>query len=252
MPGDSRQYRRLLGFSNQEKLKKFFKFTDIIIINWDKIERQNQRLKEIFSSINRAINVVARWDNMEQINNEIDNAYTIIRENNILDHLNNYGRYREDMYYSWMRGYVVCKYFTPALARIFNVEPEMIRTVGHDSLSNVETFSRSPVADLEITIDDKRIRLEIQSGFTGQNDIKEHKVNEASRVFRNEGILTYVVHFDLFNGMMAIIDVTNIDDDDLHWETRNQMEGQRVFAIPTDAFRWFLPNEVPQYTDILY
>lgn len=253
MPFNSREYRKQLGFTNQEKLKKFFKFTDSQYINWEKIEGQNQRLKEIFSSINGAIHPSVKHENMDEINQEIDTAYNIIRNNNVICRLNNYGRYPEDVYYNWMRGYTVCKYFTPALSLLFGVEQDDIQTVGHDSLTNIETFSQSPVADLEINVNDNRIRLEIQSGYTGgKNDIKFHKVQEARRVFTEEEILTYVVHFDLFNGTVAIVNITNINDSNTHWETRNEMEGQKVFAIPSEAFKWFIPNEVPNYSDILF
>ncbi len=151
-----------------------------------------------------------------------------------------------------MRGYIICKFFTPALSQIFGVQEDSIKTVGHDSLSEIETFSKSPVADLELEIDSKTIRLEIQSGYTGVNDIKEHKVREAKRAYEQEQVYSYVVHFDLFNGTMAIVDITNINDNSVHWETRSQMEGQRVFAIPNEAFRWFLLDDIPNYLDILY
>lgn len=250
MPFDSKNYRRQLGFTNKKELEKHFKATDIVSINWDKIERYNQRIKDMFRKINHTINPCVRWNNMSRIDREIDIAYDIIRENNILPRMNNYGRYPEDLYYNWMRGYIVCKYFTPALAMIFNVSEESIRTVGHDNLMEIETFSQSPVADLEITIDGTIVRLEIQSGYTGINDIKAHKIREAHRAFYQERILSYVVHFDLFNGTMAIVDITDIEEDNM--VPRSQMEGQLVFAIPDEAFRWFLPDEPPYYLDILF
>lgn len=252
MPFDSRNYRRKLGFTNQTTLKKHFKATDIVSINWDKIEKCNQRLKEIFQEINQAVNQSVHWENLSPIQNEIDSAYLVMKENNIFPRLNNNGRSPEDLYYNWMRGYIVCKFFTPALSQIFGVQEDSIKTVGHDSLSEIETFSKSPVADLELEIDSKTIRLEIQSGYTGVNDIKEHKVREAKRAYEQEQVYSYVVHFDLFNGTMAIVDITNINDNSVHWETRSQMEGQRVFAIPNEAFRWFLLDDIPNYLDILY
>ena len=65
-------------------------------------------------------------------------------------------------------------------------------------------------------------------------------------------MLSYVVHFDLFNGTMAIVEITDIDENNIHWVTRAQMEGQRVFSIPDEAFRWYIPDELPYYLDILY
>ncbi len=252
MPFNSKEYRRKLGFTNQATLKKHFKATDIISVNWDKIEKCNERLKEIFVEINGVVHPSIQWKSIKLIHDEIDNAYSIMRKNNIFPRLNNFGRYPEDMYYNWMRGYVVCKYFTPALSAIFGVAEDSIKTVGHDSLTEIETFSQSPVADLELALDNKTVRLEIQSGYTGTNDIKEHKVREAKRAYRQEQVYSYVVHFDLFNGTMAIVDITNIDDNSIHWEIRTQMEGQRVFAIPDEAFRWFIPESVPNYLDILF
>lgn len=249
---NDKPFRKELGFTNKEKLKQYYKATDKVFVNWDKIEWFNDRIKEIFVSLNKVIHSSIRWENINIINAELDCAYTTMRDNNIFSSLNNNGRYPEDVYYNWMRGYIVCKFFAPALASVFNVPVTSIRTVGHDSLTNIETFSRSPVADLEIVIDDQTIRLEIQSGFTGVNDIKEHKVNEAKRAFLQEHIISYVVHFDLFNGTMAIVDITNIDNKSIHWVTRYQMEGKRVFAIPPEAFRWYLLEAPPNYSDILF
>lgn len=252
MPFDSRDYRRRLGYTNQAALKKHFKATDIVSVNWNKIELCNQRLKDMFREIDQVVHPSIRWKNTDVIDYEIDRAYAIMRENNIFPRLNNYGRYPEDVYYNWMRGYIVCKYFAPALAIIFGVPKESIRTVGHDSLTDIDTFSQSPVADLEITIANAIVRLEIQSGYTGVNDIKAHKVREASRAYHQDHMLSYVVHFDLFNGTMAIVDITDIDENNIHWVTRAQMEGQRVFSIPDEAFRWYIPDELPYYLDILY
>lgn len=252
MPFDSKAFRRAMGFSNQTVLKKYYKARDVVSINWSKVEQLNERLKAIFDTINGAIHPSIRWNSMDAIYAEIDNAYDIMRQNDILPRLNNHGRYPEDVYYNWMRGYIVCKFFAPALAAVFDIPEGTIRTVGHDSLSDVETFSQSPVADLELNIDNQTVRLEVQSGYTGVNDIKAHKVREAQRAFIDEQVLSFVVHFDLFNGTAAIVNITNIDEDSMHWEARSQMEGQRVFAIPKDAFRWFLPDEPPCYMDILF
>ena len=74
MPFNSRNYRRKLGFTNQTTLKKHFKATDIVSINWDKIEKCNQRLKEIFQEINQAVNQSVHWEHLNPIQNEIDSA----------------------------------------------------------------------------------------------------------------------------------------------------------------------------------
>ncbi|HZJ78744.1 MAG TPA: restriction endonuclease [Clostridia bacterium] len=252
MSFNSREYRNKLGFTNQATLKKYFKATDIISINWDKIKKYNQRLKNIFMGINCAVHEDIRLSDVSTIDAIVDDAYQILSSSNIISRLNNYGRTPEDVYYSWMRGYVVCKYFSKALSLVFNIPQEEIRSVGQDQLTNIGTFSQSPIADLEITVDDKIIRLEVQSGFTGANDIKRHKVQEARRIFNQSCTYSYVIHFDLFNGAVAIIDISNIEDDNMNWEHRSQFEDQVVFAIPGNAFKWFLPNPPPSYSDILF
>ena len=85
----------------------------------------------------------------------------------------------------------------------------------------------------------------MQSGFQGINDINEHKVREAKRNFLEQKIKTLVIHFDIFNGQVAFVDISNIADDDLHWITRQQMEGQSVFNIEQNYFKWKLQVKPP-------
>ncbi len=134
------------------------------------------------------------------LQNTLLNIYQIIKDQNILEKLNNQGRRKEEVYFSWMRGFLVCEYFKEALATIFGVSVEKIRNIGEDDFSNIEVFKRTPGADLQIA----QTRLEIQSGFQGVNDIKEHKVREAKRVFENQKQETLVMHVDLFNGQVAL------------------------------------------------
>ena len=122
-----------------------------------------------------------------------------MKENNIIPRLNNYGRLPEDVYYNWMRGYAVIEFFSGTLADVFGVSKGSIRAVGDNRLTNIDTFSKSPTADLEITLNKDIVRLEVQSGFTGINDIKAHKVRKARDMFNNKTffhisfILTYLM-----------------------------------------------------------
>lgn len=150
-----------------------------------------------------------------------------------------------------MRGYAVCEFFSKALSIVFDVPQDSIKTVGNDKLTDINTFSKSPTADLEIELERKAIRLEIQSGFTGTNDIKRHKVDEAKRMFSSNNVLTYVVHFDLFNGKAAIIDISSISDDNVNWEHRQQFEDQIVFSIPTEDFKWAITDAPVIYKNII-
>lgn len=175
-----RTFRTSLGFTNQETLKKYFKAKDLRIINWEKINQYNIRLKDICEKINTALFDEIKIENIDDITNKIDEAFNIMRDNNIIQHLNNQGRNPEDVYYNWMRGYLVCEMFVPAIAKIFDISISEISHIGHDDLTNLETFTRAATADLEVTtVDGTKVRLEMQSGYTGINDIKRSKIIEA-------------------------------------------------------------------------
>lgn len=94
------------------------------------------------------------------------------------------------------------------------------------------------------------MRLEVQSGFQGINDIKEHKVREARAVFEQDKLKTIVLHFDIFNGQVAFVDISCIEDNDLNWITRQQMEGQSVFNIEQNYFKWLLKDKPPKFEEI--
>lgn len=250
MPTD-REFRVKLGYSNAEKLKKYYKGKDIVEINWKKIKQYNSRIKDIFQKLNAVVHKSIRYENLTSFNLKIDNAYKILKDNNIIPQLNNNGRNPEDVYYNWMRGYAVCEFFSKALSVVFEVSQDSIKTVGKDKLTDIKTFSKSPTADLEIKLENKTVRLEIQSGFTGTNDIKRHKFDEAKRMVSSKGIHTYVVHFDLFNGNAAVIDISSISDKNVNWVHRQEFENQIVFSVPSEFFKWSLTDAPVNYKDIL-
>lgn len=164
-----------------------------------------------------------------------------MKNNDILEKLNNQGRRKEEVYFSYLRGFLICEYFKEAICDIFNTDISQILHIGEDDFSSLETFKRTPKADLQI----QNTRIEMQSGFQGINDIKEHKVREAKRNFIEERIQTLVIHFDIFNGQVAFVDISNIPSDDLNWITRQQMEGQSVFNIEQNYFKWLLKDKPP-------
>ena len=252
MPLTDREYRKKLGFTNQNALKKYFKFTDQTIVNWDRIEQANERLKDMFIKLNTVVNEQIRQDYMAEFIEKFAATYETLKDSNIIPRLNNFGRTPDDVYYNWMRGRLVCEFFLKALSKIFLVPECAICCIGNDNLMDVSTFSQTATADLEITTVHGRLRLEVQSGFTGINDIKRHKVLEARKVLDQQGIPSYVVHFDLFNGKAALINISSIEDTSIHWEHRAQLEDQTVFSIPHDAFCWDLTEPPPYYTGILY
>lgn len=239
---DFTQYRRNLGFSSQQHFKEFLSAKDIKpCIDFAYIYSLNDRLCEIFYCINK---IYYKPIDMEYfLQNTLFNAFNLMKNNGILEKLNNQGRRKEEVYFSWMRGYLICEYFKEAICDIFNIDISQILHIGEDDFSLPETFKRTPRADLQI----QNIRIEIQSGFQGINDIKEHKVREASRNFKEKNIQTLVMHFDIFNGQVAFVDISEIPSDDVHWITRQQMEGQSVFNIEQNYFKWLLFEKPPHY-----
>jgi len=248
-----RQYRQKLGFGNQADVKNFFGAKDIVpTVDLNYLKLLNKRLYEIVDRINSVVSNEAKLSDIDAFKKEhIDRTFEIMRTNDILPVLNNLGRRPEQVYFSWMRGYVVSNFFLKALGLVFEVDTEKIDLIGDDDLKNVETFKKTPKADLEIRLNGKKkVRVEMQSGFTGTNDIKQHKVLEAKRVFREEDTPSLAIHIDLYNGQVAFVKLDEIEDGDVNWITRQQMEGQTVFNIDQNNFVWKITEPPIKYKEI--
>lgn len=242
-----KEYRKELGFTNQGDVKKFFAGKDIMpTVDYNYIELLNTRLIQIIKKINLIVSDDIKVAEIDKFCNEkIELVCHQLKAHNIIPKLNNQGRRPEQVYFSWMRGYIISNYFLRALSKIFVVPLQNISLIGDDDLDNIESFKRTPTADLEILLaNGKRIRIEVQSGFQGINDIKQHKVLEAKNTFQTDGISSLAIHFDLFNGQVAFIELSTIQDNNVNWITRQQMEGQTVFNIDQNYFLWKL-NETP-------
>jgi hypothetical protein len=247
-----REYRNLLGFSNQDNVKKFFGAKDITpLVDYDYIKLLNNRLIEIILKINTLVVDEIKNDDVDVFcKDNICSVFEKLKENEILPRLNNQGRRPEEVYFSWMRGFVISNYFLKALTKIFDVSLDNIILIGDDDFQNIESFKRTPKADLQITLGNVKIRVEMQSGFQGINDIKQHKVLEAKRIKREENISSMVIHFDLFNGQVAFVRLDEIEDNSINWITRQQMEGQTVFNIDQNYFIWKLTELPPKYNEM--
>ena len=248
-----RRYRQNLGFANQTDVKNFFGAKDITpTVDFNYIKLLNKRLCDIVNKVNGVVvNEIKVADLAAFKKDHISRTFTIMKESGILPILNNQGRRPEQVYFSWMRGFVISNYFLKALGLIFGVDTSKIDLIGDDDLKSIETFKRTPKADLEIKLNGKeKIRIEMQSGFTGINDIKQHKVLEAKRVFRDDGMHTFAIHIDLYNGQVAFIKLDEIEDDSVNWITRQQMEGQTVFNIDQNYFVWKITESPIKYKEI--
>ena len=248
-----KDYRIKLGFTNQQGVKRFFAGKDIIpTVDFNYIALFNERLLKIIEKIDELADDSIKVNDLDLFCKEnVDLVFQKLKENDIISKLNNQGRRPEQVYFSWMRGYIISNYFLKALSLVFEVDMEDIDLIGDDNLIEIDTFKRTPKADLEVNLKDgQKIRLEIQSGFQGINDIKQHKVIEAQGLYREKQISSLAVHFDLFNGQVAFVKLNNIKDDNVNWITRQQMEGKTVFNIDQNYFIWKLTEEPPRFSDL--
>lgn len=248
-----KEYRQKLGFTNQQDIKKFFAGKDIVpTVDFNYIALFNNRLIEIIKKMDELLDASIKTEDLNTFCSEnVSSVFKTLKENDIIPKLNNQGRRPEQVYFSWMRGYIISNYFLRALSLIFEVNIEDIDLIGDDDLINIDTFKRTPKADLEVNLkNSEKIRLEIQSGFVGVNDIKQHKVLEAKRIFQEKNISSLAIHFDLFNGQVAFVKLDEIEDDNVNWITRQQMEGQTVFNIDQNYFIWKLTEKPPKFLDL--
>lgn len=249
-----KEYRKQLGFSNQSNAKDYLAAKDIKpAINYKYINSLNKRISDIIRKINATIHHSLRRndrDIRQFCGEHISNTYDVIKKSKIIPRLNNHNRRSEEVLFSWLRGFFVCEYFTPSIAKIFDIKLDSIYSIGADDLRNVEMFKRRPTADLSIVVNSQRTRIEVQSGFQDINDIKEHKVREARLIYEEKNEPTICIHYDLFNGQVAFVRLDSIAPNDIHFVTRQQMEGQSVFSIDQNYFKWRLLDEAPHFEDL--
>lgn len=251
--GCFKKYRQKLGFSNQTDVKNFFRAKDITqTIDLNYIKLLNERLYCVVEKINNIVTEDVKIDNLIFFKKQyIDNTFNIMKDKGVLKLFNNQGRRPEQVYYSWMRGYVLLNYFLKAISFIFEVDISKINLIGDDDFKNIKTFKRTPKADLEINLNEKeKIRIEMQTGYIGVNDIKQHKVLEAKRIFNESGVRTLVIHLDLYNGQVAFVMLDSIKEVGEHWITRPQFEGVVVFEIEQKFFVWKITEKPVKYKEM--
>lgn len=239
-----KDFRNLLGFTNQNDVKAFYSAKDIIRpISFEHIELLNARLTEIVSKLNSVVHASVRTTDIDGFTSRyVGDVYQILKENNIFPRFNNLGRPPEDVYFNWMRGNIVSHFAVPALAKIFDIAESAVSLVGDDDIARIADFKKTPKANIEIP--SHNLRLETQAGFQGINDIKQHKVLEARRLALEKQMQTWAVHFDFYNGQAAFVRLDTIADDDVNWIIRINMDEGLVLNIDQNFFVWNL-NSAP-------
>lgn len=247
----AREWRKRMGFTSQSQCRDFLSGKVVLPgIDEEYLGSLNTHLGKLVEGLQAAVHPSCALPDGEIpafLGENRDAVLVQLRANNLLPRLNNQGRRPEEVYFSWMRGHLVVRYFLRVITEMFHPLGEGIRAIGADDFSQASTFRRSATADLAVVGRDGALaaRLEVQSGFTGINDLKRHKVVEARDIFERDAIRTYLVDFDLFNGLVAVLDLCDYSVDDDRWVQRQQMEGQWVLPLDFNWFAWRLLDPLP-------
>lgn len=226
---EAKSYRKEFGFTNKGEFVKFLRAKDLIQPNWSLIETRDERIISIFETIKKRLSISSDID----IGKTVSETRQTIRENNILYSLNNHGRAIEDVYYTWMQGYIAEQLFTPLIKRLLNVDD--IERNGGDDLSNPDSFKRTASADLKS--EQGRFLVDVQAGFTENKgyDIKYHKVKEA---ISNKGWTSFVFFADCVNGQYHMQNLNNLEN--AEFTPNPRWEGQLCYSVGTEEFESFL------------
>ncbi len=255
--GRARDWRTKLGFTSQGACKDYLG-GKVIHPNIDEayLSALNDHLDDLMRRLGKAVHSDIRRGEPGPdlfLNTHRDEPLRALRTHGLLPKLNNQGRRPEEVFFNWMRGHLVVQFFLPSVRRLFSAFGDEARFTGTDDFSDPSSFRRTGAADLAILRDGSpRACVEIQSGFSGINDFKRHKWVEAKTKLDEEGLPTFVIHFDLFNGCAAVFDPLSFSLDGELWVQRQQMEGQWVLPLDPNWFLWNLQASLPEsHEDLL-
>ena len=63
-------------------------------------------------------------------------------------------------------------------------------------------------------------------------------------------VKTVCIHIDIFNGQVAFVPLDIIQENDVNFITRQQMEGQSVLSIDQNYFKWRLLDKLPEFDEL--
>ena len=196
----SKQYRKSIGFTNKDKCFAFLKAKDIVCIDWNRLDLYNQRLIDVGVRIQKQLLV----PNDMSVQEFILDSFRIMKEYQIIETLNNNGRSNEDVYYSWMLGYLIETLFVPFVQKELKLNT-VVRT-GGDNLKCPENFKR--VSNSDLTDPTQNIVVDVQCGNgDGDTHIKKSKVDFAV----NNGYNGYVFTIGLGTGSYGVINLNDLE-----------------------------------------
>lgn len=224
----SKEYRNTLGWTNKAKFIQYLKASDIVRPNWEVIRLRNERLSNIFNTLNSVLKYPSNVD----IDVIINRTTETVKANGILTKLNNHGRAIEDVYYTWLQGYLAEIVFQPLMVAELGLT-DLMRN-GGDDLSDPASFKRTGAADL--VSHENKVLIDVQAGFSGSGgfDIKKHKVNEACA---NPDYQSYVFFANIVDGTYHFQDLKLLENEEFIPNPR--WEGQLCWNVSPDNFKTF-------------
>ena len=187
-----REYRSLLGYSNQQQFERYLKGRDIVSINWDYINQITERFIDIYENVNK----VQKFKADVEIREYVQFIDQQVKNNDIILGLTNYGRPREDVYANLLFGKIGEKVFFNLIKNVMKLDS--LEENGDDNFSTPEKFQQTGAADL---IDHKnKVAVDVVCGRARRFDIKLHKLNEARRIYDEHRFSSFQFSVDLLNG----------------------------------------------------
>jgi hypothetical protein len=221
----SKQYRKTIGFTSKSKCFDYLSAKDIILINWSLVDLYNERLIDIGERVQSQLTI----KNDLNVKNFILDSFQIIKSNSIIENcFTNHGRGKENVYYSWMLGYLAEKLFSPLIQK--ELEMSSVVRSGGDDLSNPETFKRT--SDPDFIDAAKNISVDVQCGVKGgKATIKKSKVDHAI----NSGYNGYAVTIGLGTGLYGIVNLNSLEHE--KFVPNSSWEGALCWTAPDDIFK---------------
>lgn len=248
-----KDWRRALGFSNQMLAKRYFQAKDLPLpVNYQHLETLNDRIAELIVRINAVVHPSIRHTNISQLITDcVYQVYEELKRNDLISGMRNNGRDPHNVYFSWLRGRAITEFLLPAVSQVLGISRSQIEHSGSDVFLDQRSFERTAVADLKLTLRDSSVwMVEVQAGFTKQHDIKRQKVREAVRTYETHQISSALLHFDVFDGRVALVALNTIDESKAAWVSRDEYEGQQVIELPDHSFIWQIADEPPDLASV--
>ena len=227
----SKDYRMKMGWTNKSKFVQYLKASDIVRPNWEVIRLRNERLCNIFQLVNGS----QKYPSNVNVSEVINTTTEIVKSNGILTKLNNHGRAIEDVYYTWLQGYLAEIIFQPLMVKELSLDD--LQRNGGDDLSDPASFKRTGAADL--VSHENKVLIDVQAGFSssGGYDIKKHKVNEAVASDYD----SYLFFANIVDGTYHIQNLKLLEE--AEFTPNPRWEGQLCYNVPTDDFKTFWDEE---------